>query len=474
VSMSPHHQSSSSSSAMTNSSHYSPSPLAQNNISPASHNNSHAFPIYIQNPTYSQNGSVCSSNGNISSQGSMDSGETTPHASMENLPPPPAYLIGHHHNSEHKPGPNSTEDLNGKRVSVAETIKTLTEKNHHPASPNTSRKSQSMRHPGEEMKSEKEFYGNNITSNATSSSSNQGGRRGSANNILDSSSSMKSSSRANLIQVLNQKLAHHQTPHSGSTMSTPGQQQTTHHQQHASAISHNNYHQNHGQNQLIYQHVPPNAQQQQYLSHSHHQSPQPIYSQVYQSTQQPQPIYQQIIPSNHHSNQGSSECAMLGSSNSPRNPRRFSEELLKTTATFVQNRVLGSKTPPPVVTSKEMFVQTLNAKLSQMRQSPPPPNERKNSYPFPQHPHMQHPHQPSPNNKPTSFASKLVASVSVHQKGNSVGEISRAFRVRQWISSKTVSDPAVCRDSLMDQIRRGTKLKPARAVNDRSAPKINH
>jgi len=49
-----------------------------------------------------------------------------------------------------------------------------------------------------------------------------------------------------------------------------------------------------------------------------------------------------------------------------------------------------------------------------------------------------------------------------------------AFRVRQWISSKTISDPSLVRESLMDQIRRGTKLKHTRTVNDRSAPKINH
>jgi len=444
------------SSSLTNSSHYHPSPLAQNNISSSAHN-SHAFPIYIQNPTYNQNGNVANSNGN-SSQGSQDSGETTPHASMENLPPPPAYLIGQS---------NTTEDINGKRVSVAETIKTLTEKNHHPASPNAMRRSQSLRQAGEEMK-EKDV--------CSSASGNHGGRRGSANNV---ESSIGKGSRANLIQVLNQKLAQHQTPFSGSSVSASGQQQ------HSSA--HYNYHPSHGQVQPVYQHqhapqnshaFPPSHTQQQF---SPTQSSQAIYSQVYQSVQQSQPIYQQIIPSNHsnshHPNhQASSDYSSSGNSHSsPRTPRRFSEELLKTTATFVQNRVLGNKTSPPVVTSKEIFVQTLNAKLSQMRHSPPPPNERKNSYPFPQHPHNMQQHQPSLlNNKPTSFASKLVASVSAHQKGNSVGEISRAFRVRQWISSKTVSDPAVCRESLMDQIRRGTKLKPARVVNDRSAPKINH
>jgi len=51
--------------------------------------------------------------------------------------------------------------------------------------------------------------------------------------------------------------------------------------------------------------------------------------------------------------------------------RRFSEELLRSTASFVQNHVLGSRTPPPVISSKEAFVHSLNAKLSHMRSMSP-------------------------------------------------------------------------------------------------------
>lgn len=49
----------------------------------------------------------------------------------------------------------------------------------------------------------------------------------------------------------------------------------------------------------------------------------------------------------------------------------------------------------------------------------------------------------------------------------------RANRVRQWIAVRTVPDPTLCHDSLMDQIKRGTSLKKVRAVNDRSAPRIH-
>lgn len=51
--------------------------------------------------------------------------------------------------------------------------------------------------------------------------------------------------------------------------------------------------------------------------------------------------------------------------------------------------------------------------------------------------------------------------------------VNRANRVRQWIAVRTVPDPTICHDSLMDQIKRGTLLKKTRAVNDRSAPRIH-
>lgn len=51
--------------------------------------------------------------------------------------------------------------------------------------------------------------------------------------------------------------------------------------------------------------------------------------------------------------------------------------------------------------------------------------------------------------------------------------VPRASRVRQWIALRTVPDPTLCRASLMDQIKRGTHLRPTGVMNDRSAPKTN-
>ncbi|XP_065213751.1 protein MTSS 2 isoform X2 [Planococcus citri] len=51
--------------------------------------------------------------------------------------------------------------------------------------------------------------------------------------------------------------------------------------------------------------------------------------------------------------------------------------------------------------------------------------------------------------------------------------VPRANRVRQWIASRTVPDPTLCRASLMDQIKKGAHLRPTGMINDRSAPKTN-
>jgi len=48
----------------------------------------------------------------------------------------------------------------------------------------------------------------------------------------------------------------------------------------------------------------------------------------------------------------------------------------------------------------------------------------------------------------------------------------KAARVRHFIASRTVPDPTVCHESLMDQIKRGTTLRRTGSVNDRSAPYI--
>lgn len=63
--------------------------------------------------------------------------------------------------------------------------------------------------------------------------------------------------------------------------------------------------------------------------------------------------------------------------------------------------------------------------------------------------------------------------VNQHQEMVGKMTVPRASRVRQWIALRTVPDPTLCRASLMDQIKRGTHLRPTGIMNDRSAPKTN-
>ncbi|XP_054278947.1 protein MTSS 1 isoform X3 [Macrosteles quadrilineatus] len=74
-----------------------------------------------------------------------------------------------------------------------------------------------------------------------------------------------------------------------------------------------------------------------------------------------------------------------------------------------------------------------------------------------------------------SLSAKLTPTLSPrHSRRHSQENANnRANRVRQWIAVRTVADPTICHDSLMDQIKRGTSLKKTRAVNDRSAPRIH-
>lgn len=73
-----------------------------------------------------------------------------------------------------------------------------------------------------------------------------------------------------------------------------------------------------------------------------------------------------------------------------------------------------------------------------------------------------------------NFLESLNAKLAIQQQvQQNQLKIHNAARVRQLFAGKTVSDPTVCHDSLMDQIKKGTSLKKTRTVNDRSAPKIH-
>ncbi|PSN34188.1 hypothetical protein C0J52_23020 [Blattella germanica] len=58
------------------------------------------------------------------------------------------------------------------------------------------------------------------------------------------------------------------------------------------------------------------------------------------------------------------------------------------------------------------------------------------------------------------------------QQQQQMGQQHKAARVRRFIASRTVADPTICHESLMDQIKKGTTLRRTGTVNDRSAPFI--
>ncbi|XP_067003167.1 protein MTSS 2 isoform X4 [Anabrus simplex] len=109
--------------------------------------------------------------------------------------------------------------------------------------------------------------------------------------------------------------------------------------------------------------------------------------------------------------------AKLAPNLSPRNSRRHSEDLNPNSG----NRLLQRGITGP----GQGFLQTLNTKLALQQQQ-----------------------------------------LQIH------GTQLKAVRVRQYIASRTLPDPALCHESLMDQIRRGTTLRRTGTINDRSAPKI--
>ncbi|KRT81434.1 hypothetical protein AMK59_5999 [Oryctes borbonicus] len=112
--------------------------------------------------------------------------------------------------------------------------------------------------------------------------------------------------------------------------------------------------------------------------------------------------------------------AKLAPNMSPRSSRRHSEDLAPAAnSVYVQQQSVSQRGPG------QSFLDSLNAKLAQQ-----------------------------------------------HIANNCSPQQIKVNKIRQIINSKTVPDPKICHESLMDQIKRGATLKRAKIINDRSAPKI--
>lgn len=71
------------------------------------------------------------------------------------------------------------------------------------------------------------------------------------------------------------------------------------------------------------------------------------------------------------------------------------------------------------------------------------------------------------------FLQALNSKLAMQQQQQQIAvQQHKAARVRRFIASRTVPDPAICHESLMDQIKKGTTLRRTGTINDRSAPYI--
>ncbi|KAG7173706.1 MTSS 1-like, partial [Homarus americanus] len=363
----------------------------------------------------SVNGSVITGGSASPSQGSSngsplqrtDSESSTPVGSLENLPPPPAFLLEDGTEEANPtpdpdlttpegvrficdpfapPAPIQDKCFQQRTMTVSDTVKTLQESQHQPPSPVSHRRSQSLR-------------------------CNQPAHK--AVQLLEERRVSLEDARASLMTTLNAKLA--------SQMNSQQQQQSKQTQK--------QYHQQtrEGSQSPRMSRARLGSVQEGTAMDSPFQSP----------THHPQqPLLKQI-----------NACdGMHGS---------------------VYQPGVGINKDP----NQQAFLQSLNEKLSQRQQgvevvtSPGSPQLRSRSNSGA---------APPPNPKPHPNGS--AAGAQVQRSGSGASE--KASKVRQWIASKTLgsekkssADSAALRESLLDQIKRGTTLRRAKHVADRSAPK---
>ena len=432
----------------------SPSASSLTNLNPSSScislNNS---PTHL-NSSSSTLSSSSSINGNINSGGSgspsqgsstssplqrTDSESSTPVGSLENLPPPPAFLLEDGVEDINPPpdpdlttpegirficdpagppAPIQDKCLQQRVMTVSDTVKTLQESHHQPQSPVTHRRSQSLR-------------------------CNQPAYK--AVQLLEERRVSLEGARASLMTTLNAQLAAQITQQQSKQVQKPymvreGSQsprmsrsrlgsvqevmESPHHPPANQAVAH--------ETKQDFNSVKKEQEQVKY---------QPVVHQY--PTQTPMNFNQVQEPQQMYLNEGKQNS---GSQQGP-----------------VLHKDRGHMA----------FLDSLNKKLSQ-RQSgevvPSPGSPKLHSR------KAQSGGAPTPHPKPHPNGSAPVA----HVQRSGSGASEKASKVRQWIASKTMSsekknsvETAALRESLLDQIKRGKQLRKAKYVADRSAPQVS-
>ncbi|XP_053637640.1 uncharacterized protein mim isoform X3 [Cherax quadricarinatus] len=396
------------------------------------------------------NGSVNTCGSASPSQGSSngsplqrtDSESSTPVGSLENLPPPPAFLL-EDGTEETNPAPDpdlSTPEgvryicepfgppapiqdkcLQQRAMTVSDTVKTLQESQHQPPSPVTHHRSQSLRCTQPAHK---------------------------AVQILEERRVSLEDARASLMTTLNAKLA-----------------AQINNQQHSKQI------------QKQYQQTSREGSQSPRMSRARLGSVQegmtmdsPSQSPVHYPTMQ---ISKQdhIYLNKHQHMQYQSPLYQHSTFSQPNLHQLQQQPLQKQINTYddIQSIVyqpgIGMNKDP----NQQAFLQSLNEKLSQRQQGV-------ESMTSSGSPRLRSRRNPSANLKPHPNGSAPGA--QVQRSGSGASE--KASKVRQWIASKTMgnekkssAESAALRESLLDQIKRGTTLRRAKHVADRSAPKVS-
>ncbi|XP_047475040.1 protein MTSS 1-like isoform X3 [Penaeus chinensis] len=366
-----------------------------------------------------------------------DSESSTPVGSLENLPPPPAFLLEDAtEESTFAPDPDLTTPegiryicdpfgppapiqdkcLQQRAMTVSDTVKNLQESQHQPPSPVTHRRSQSLR-------------------------CNQPAYK--AVHLLEERRVSLEDARASLMTTLNAKLA---AQISGQQVlpNKQAQKQTREGSQSPRMSRARLGSVQEGMTMESPYHSPTHRQ----ASSRQDQ----IYTFKQQQQMQPQPLYQHSTfnqPNLHYMQQAPSQ------------------------QTYAYDDGQGNVCQPGPVVNKDpnqqAFLQTLNEKLSQRS----PGIEGSVS---PGSPRLRPRKAPVPNPKPQPNGT--AAGVQLQRSGSGASE--KASKVRQWIASKTSSSEkktsaelAALRESLHDQIKQGTALKRVKHVADRSAPQVS-
>ncbi|XP_064099915.1 protein MTSS 2-like isoform X4 [Macrobrachium nipponense] len=394
------------------------------------------------------NGSINNGGSGSPSQGSnngsplqrTDSESSTPVGSLENLPPPPAFLLEDGSEDSNivpdpdlttpegirficdpfgPPAPIQDKSIQQRSMTVSDTVKTLQESQHQPSSPVTHRRSQSLR-------------------------CNQPAHK--AVQLFEERRVSLEDARASLITTLNAKFAAQVSSQPQHHPKTIQKQQRTREGSQSPRMSR----------------ARLGSVQEGMAMDSPLQSP--THRQVMQTSKQQMPHQQQNL---YHStfNPPNLQLPQLQADINQIVPQDDNGSLIG------QSNMVINKDP-----NQQAFLESLNAKLSQRQHT----NTEKSLTPSSGSPRLRskRPHSaaPPPNPKPQPNGSALGAQV----QRSSSGASEKASKVRQWIASKTSgsekkssAEVAALRESLLDQIKRGTTLKRTKQVADRSAPQVS-